>query len=317
MGIYDREYYRDDGHSFLGSIAGRGRVCFALIGINVVCYIVQMATRATVASQVGVDIDIPRGFPHHVPNSGWFTDSFDFKPDAILNGQLWRLLTYAFLHSTNDVWHIVWNMLILWWAGGEVEGIYGSREFLAFYLVGALAGGIGQMLAVFAKLDVGTSMIGASGAVTAVLVLFALHYPTRVIYIMLVIPCPVLLLVALNVLRDVLGLVGGAGGVAFACHLGGAAFAWVYFRKQIRITNWLPDLRGYLAYRRQPRLRVYRGEPDSEHHTARTPQVADEHLEAELDSVLAKVARHGKSSLTEREQTILLRASEIYRNRRK
>ncbi len=53
-----------------------------------------------------------------------------------------RLLTHAFLHSQTDLWHIVFNMFCLWWFGREIEALYGSREFLAFYLLAAIAGGL-------------------------------------------------------------------------------------------------------------------------------------------------------------------------------
>ncbi|MFO0807092.1 MAG: rhomboid family intramembrane serine protease [Gemmataceae bacterium] len=299
MGIYDREYYRDENSSFLGSIVGRGRVVNGLIIVNVVVLLVQIATR-----------DSPsRG------GMGWFTDLFDLNPDAVLHGQVWRLLTSAFLHSF--AWpHIVFNMLFLWWFGNEVEDIYGPREFLAFYLAAALVSSIAY---VFVQWAVGSPnpALGASGAVTATLVLFAMHFPTRTILVMWVIPMPVIALVCINVLQDTLGLLGGsARPIAFAAHLGGAAFGFLYYRFQWRVMNILPNLSNLRLPKRRPRLKVYRGEAES-HNPRPSSSVADEHLEAELDAVLAKVARQGKSSLTEREHTILMRASEIYRNRRK
>jgi hypothetical protein len=164
-------------------------------------------------------------------------------------------------------------------------------------------------------------MVGASGAVTAVMVLFAMHFPTRIFYLMFVIPVPALVLVVLFVVIDSLSLASGAhGGVAVACHLGGAAFGFLYYKLGWRVTRWWPSMPSWKKITgRQPRLRVYRGESEDEpmpvHAGGRASP--DSELEAELDSVLEKVSRFGKSSLTEREQQILLRASEIYRNKRK
>lgn len=304
MGIYDREYYRDDRSSFLGSLARQGQVWKSLIVANVAMYILQLAT----ATHGGVNGEVTR----------WL----EIDTDAILQGQVWRLLTGAFLHASS--WqHIVFNMLILWWAGSEVEAIYGPREFLAFYLVAAVVASA-VYVAVDALSGGHSRALGASGAVTAVLVVFALHYPTRQILLFFILPVPVLLMVAIYVIADAFGMLGARPGehVAFAAHLGGAAFGFLYYKFHWRIMNLLPSNWTFHVGRSRPRLRVYSGEADREpQYGPREPVTArpepDTQLEAELDAVLEKVARHGKSSLTEREQQVLMRASEIYRNRRK
>ncbi|HEY1381075.1 MAG TPA: rhomboid family intramembrane serine protease [Gemmataceae bacterium] len=302
MGIYDREYYRDERSSFLGTLARRGQMWKALVLINVTVYILQLVT-----ARHGVD--------------GPVTNWLKIDTDAILGGEVWRLLTGAFLHS-RDWQHIVFNMLILWWAGSEVESIYGPREFLAFYLTAAVVAS-----AVYVGVDAlshpageRSTALGASGAVTAVLMLFALHFPNRTIYLFFVIPVPALLLVVLYVAFDAFGVLGLRPGenVGFAAHLGGAAFGFLYYKFQWRILNVWPSNWSISVPRPRPRLKVYRGEPEREPVVAAPARpMPDSQLEAELDAVLEKVARHGKSSLSEREQQILMRASEIYRNRRK
>jgi membrane associated rhomboid family serine protease len=299
MGIYDREYYRDDRSSFLGSLARQGQVWKTLILVNVIAFVAQLAT-----ADHGVN--------------GPVTDWLRIDTDAVMRGEVWRLLTGAFLHSFE--WqHIVFNMLIVWWAGSEVESIYGPREFLAFYLVAAVVSS-----AVYVAWDVATGghsrALGASGAATAVLMLFALHYPHRTVYLFFVIPVPVIILVVVYVVFDTIGVLGGRPGehVAFTAHLGGAAFGFLYYKLHWRIMNIWPGNWSFSVRRPRPKLRVFSGEPEGEPARvvpARTPP--DSQLEAELDAVLEKVARHGKSSLTDREQQVLMRASEIYRNRRK
>src|SRR5262245_34293802 len=108
MGIYDREYYRRGGTSFLRSFVERGTVCKWLIGINVVCFIVQILTKPD------LPLD-PDGATPFFNDWGWFTDAFMLKPQAVWHGEVWRLLTHAFLHDTNGLWHIFFNMLLLWW----------------------------------------------------------------------------------------------------------------------------------------------------------------------------------------------------------
>jgi membrane associated rhomboid family serine protease len=324
MGIYDREYYRDEGSSFLGAFVRRGQVVKWLIIANVVAFVIQLATR----TQAGPTV------------SGWFTDLFELDPGKVLQGQVWRVVTYGFLHDFGWA-HILFNMLFLYWFGSELEDIYGSREFLGFYFAGLLLSGLAYlafalvkgpvigaspvfdadgMIVDLARKPFYPAALGASGAVTAVMVLFAMHFPTRTILLFFFLPVPVILLVVFNVLQDTIGLLGGSGRpVAFAAHLGGAAFGFLYYKFQWRVTSWLPSLSGLRLSRPRPRLKVYRGEPERGQRVVQPVPAAEpeEHLEAELDAVLEKVARLGRSSLTEREQSVLNKASEYYRQRRK
>jgi hypothetical protein len=212
-------------------------------------------------------------------------------------------------------------MLFLWWFGSDVETLYGPKEFLAFYLVSAVAGGLAFMPWALMQADgVPHICLGASGAVTAVMVLFALHYPSRMIYIWFILPVPIWLFVAFQVAQDsFIFLSGVKSKTAVTVHLGGAAFAGLYYLAQWRLLNLLPDLRAWRRQRGRPRLRVYREEPSaapvSVPAAPSAPEV-DEHLEAKVDAVLQKVAQFGKDSLTESERQLLLRASEIYRRRR-
>jgi membrane associated rhomboid family serine protease len=318
MGIYDRDYYRRDGPSYLGSFLERGTVCKWLIGINVVVFILQMLTR--------VPVDLPRGGIRF--DDGFFTAALDLDVGAVLRGQVWRLLTYAFLHSTNGLpLHLLFNMLFLWWFGTDVEDLYGPREFLAIYLVGAVAGGVLFTLTGIATGSPGVA-IGASGAVVTVLVLCACHFPTRIMYFMWVIPMPLWIYVIVAVALDAYVMLGQIhNGVAVACHLGGAAFGFAYYKANIRLTNLLPNLRNWQQRRKQPRLRVYREDEDDADKkrpqavTVAAPAAApssldDEQLEAKMDAVLEKISRVGKDNLTESEREVLMRASERLKKRR-
>jgi membrane associated rhomboid family serine protease len=316
MGIYDREYYRREGPSFLRSFSETGSVCKWLIVINIVAFVVQLLTK-------------PQGI--FGADQGPFTELFDLNVGAVLHGEAWRLLTYAFLHSPYSPWHILWNMLLLWWFGNEIEGMYGSREFLAFYLTTAVAGGLAfvgweaavnweAIMASTGDAPVRYAAYGASGAVTAVLVLYACHFPTRTILLFFLLPIPIWLLVVIDVVGDAFGMLSGqTGGVAVACHVGGAAFAFAYYKLQWRLLNVWSWLRSRRLSR--PRLRVYREEeaprPRAPVSVAAAPKKdVDEHLEAKLDEVLEKVARYGQDSLTDSERQILFRASEVYKKRR-
>ena len=310
MGIYDRDYYRREGPSFLGSLAARGQVCKWLVIINVIAFVIQILTR-----EQG-----PAGIMLSVASSP-FTRFFWLDATAVFDGQIWRLLTYAFLHS-DGIWHILFNMLFLWWFGHELEELYGRWEFLAFYLVSALAGGVAFTLAWRARLPgMGEYCLGASGAVTAIMVLFAFHYPRRIILLFFVLPVPIWALVAFQVIQDSFGfLTGNTGQTAVSVHLAGAGFGALYYQMHWRLLNLWPSHWFRIRQRSRPRLRVYREEepetPQPVPVPAPSSQDLDEQLEAKLDAVLEKVARYGQNSLTESERRILLRASEVYKKRR-
>jgi len=315
MGIYDRDYYRREGPSFLGSLAERGTVCKWLIGINIVFFLIQMVTQAG-----------PRGF------GGPFQDLLILDVDRVLHGEVWRLLTYAFLHDTGTPWHILFNMLFLWWFGNEIEELYGSREFLTLYLVSAILGGLAFVLT---HLDLHPGLerhflpaqcLGASGAVTTVMVLAAFHFPNRIILLFFILPVPLWLVVLVAVVGDAFQFFGRMSTqVAVSVHLAGALFGFCYYKFGWRLTGWLPRWRDWRRQLSRPRLRVYREEPEPEPAPASVaaPTVAppsvldDEQLEAKMDAVLEKISRTGKDSLTESERAVLLRASEILRRRRR
>lgn len=315
MGIYDREYYRGEGSGFLSSFTDRGKVCKYLILANIVLFVLQLVTLES-DPETG-----RRGL-------GVISDWLALNSHEVLRGQVWRLLTYAFLHDPYNLFHILFNMLFLWWFGTDVEDLYGPREFLAVYLVSAVLGGIGFVLTAVAFPMLGGFCVGASGAVMAVMVLCALHFPNRTILLFFFLPVPiwafVLFEVGFNTYEMYQSMVSHApmSGTAVSVHLAGAAFAYLYYKRHWRLLDLWAKVRSWQRSRSQPRLRVYREEPERTTVPAAAsvaPPVAhevDEHLEAKLDAVLEKVARSGRDSLTESERQILHRASEIYRRRR-
>lgn len=303
MGIYDRDYIREDRTGWTGWPFAGG-ACQTVVVATVAVFVVQLAT-------------LPKGVAG-LSDLGWFTQALELNPQRVWAGEVWRLLTGAFLHSPRDWMHILFNMLALYWLGREVEQIYGSREFLAFYLVAALFGSVGYMVNA-AVTQTSHPALGASGAVTAVMVLFAMHYPYRTFLLFFVIPVPAYICVALFVLFDTFGLFGGRPGVSigFAAHLGGAAFGFLYYKSGMRLMNWWPSRMSMRPGKFKPRLRVYTEEPDGPPTPPSPAPERPELLEEQLDAVLAKVAKFGKDSLTERERQILQRASEVYKQRRK
>ena len=311
MGIQDRDYYRNEGPSVLETLMPSGIVCRWLIALNVAVFFLQMVAKGMA--------------PLEGPESGngWVTDWFILDTGKGLQGEVWRLLTYAFLHDPQIIsFHLLFNMLFLWWFGSDVEQLYGRKEFLAIYLVSALLGGSAYEIW---SLATGTtsSCLGASGAVTTMLVLCALHYPRRIIFMWFV-PMPIWLFAIFNIAQDAFIFVGGIkSNVAVVVHLAGAVFAVAYYQWQRRIVEILGELMWWRRAGSRTRLKLFRPDPDKEEEPVAVsatskpqPAAVDEHLEAKLDAVLEKIAKTGKESLTKEEQTILQQASAMYKRRR-
>lgn len=139
----------------------------------------------------------------------------------------WQLLTYMFMHGSWS--HLLGNIIGLLFFGLYIERQLGSKEFLLFYLLcGILCGA--ASLAIYLVADLHQILlVGASGAVYAVLLLFAVIFPRATVFIMGIVPAPAPLLVAIYAGIAVFEQVFGMNqGVAHMTHLSGFAAAWIY-----------------------------------------------------------------------------------------
>jgi len=314
MGIYDRDYYRREGPSYIGSFMERGKVCKWLVIINVVCFMLQVFS-----PQLSPAIQDDSGDREHASGQQKpiLTDLFDLDAKAVSEGQIWRLLTYAFLHGSFI--HILFNMLFLWWFGTDVEDLYGPVEFLTFYLASAVVGALAYVAAWAAGVGSANPVIGASGAVMAVMVVCATHYPSRVIWVFMFLPIPIWFFVLFELMRDWVTFATGARTTtAVSVHLGGGIFGFAYYELQWRLSGFFSGFKAMQRRRPRARRRVYREEVEAPAMDRGAPSGIDmnEQLEAKLDAVLEKVARFGQASLTESERQILLRASEVYKRKK-
>jgi membrane associated rhomboid family serine protease len=231
---------------------------------------------------------------------------------VVYSGQIWRLLTHAFCHDRHSIFHILFNMLLLFWFGRTLELMYGSREFLLFYFTSAVAGGIAY---VGMDLYTGSNVpaIGASGAVMAVMMLYTVHFPRETILVFYVIPVEMRFLMALYAMWDlhpILLILAGDPvwtGVAHAAHLGGLVFGFLYGHYTWRLERLGDRFSGLsVGTKSRPRLRILHPEP---------PETRSYPDARRLDEVLEKISSRGQDSLTEEERTILRAASEKLRTR--
>ncbi len=181
----------------------------ALIGLNVALFFLQLF----------VPLETVLGLhPREVVRSGW----------------IWQLATYMFVHG--GLFHILFNMLALWMFGTELEQMWGARFFLKFYFVTGIGAALLTVLFALLPLDVSrqiylSNVIGASGAIYALLLAYGLYFPDRPIYLYFVLAIPARIFVLImGLIAFYSSLSGGNGGVANATHLGGLLVGYVYLK---------------------------------------------------------------------------------------
>lgn len=285
MGLYDRDYTRDEedgGYGFSPEYGGVGRsktsITMILVIINAAVYLADALFS-----------------PNHA-----LMHSLAVDANTITHPWMWwQFLTAGFAHSTRDLWHILFNMFVLWSFGTSVEQVLGRREFLRFYLVPLILGNIVFSIRAL-MFDPGASALGASGAVTAVVILFACLFPKRTLLLFMIIPIPAWLAAVLIVGIDVLGAFNPATEgprIAHDVHLVGAAFAGAYFYFRWNLTSiisleWFTNFKAWLS---RPRLKVLSPPPDNVY----------SNKDAEADRVLEKLHTQGEGSLTPAERRVL------------
>ena len=218
-----------------------------------------------------------------------------------------QLITYGFLHDVNDLKHILFNCFALWMFGRSVEGRYGPKEYLTFFLAAVVVSGLcwlGSEWVVNRQL-VGYTLVGASGGIAGVLLLFCLNFPQQQIYIWGVLPMRAWVFALIFLGMNLFGTVGGDGHVAYTAHIGGAVFALLYYKFGMRLSSWLPSRMKMPKLGRRPPLRVHDPADDVEEAT-----------EDVVDNILRKIREHGQDSLTSQERRILEEASREYQKRR-
>lgn len=234
------------------------------------------------------------------------SDVFTFYP--------WQLITYIFMHG--GFWHLFLNMFALWMFGVELENIWGSRKFFAYYLMCGVGAGLSNLFLspVIGGLQLPT--IGASGAVYGILVAFAMLFPNREIYLYFLLPIKAKYFVAAYMLLEIFS-VGSNTGIAHLAHLGGGIIGFVYL---ILTKNNVYDL---FRFNKKPRVTPQRptniysnryyekfNKPsDDDIIDADYFEKSDEITQEKIDEILDKIGKYGYKSLSEEEKRILFEAS--------
>lgn len=263
-----------------------------IIGLNLIIYLVQVFGQLFGGSAF----------------SNMLVSAFAFYPELLTTVfQPWRLFTYMFLHA--GAWHLVFNMLWLWWMGRAVEETLGPRSFTVIYLGSGIGG---ALLDVFFAQFLGINyVIGASGAVFGIMVAFAVLYPTMPIHLFLLPPIEARYVVAGLIALNVLAL-GGNSNVAHIVHLGGAGIGYLLMKARQSGFNlagviqpleniWL-ELKG--AYKKKD------SSPKNKNmYSVSDVEIIEETEQTELDDILEKISEKGYDALTKEEKRKLFELS--------
>jgi len=280
MGIYDRDYNRDQ----YGNAGGRMQLVMPpvtpvvkwLLIINIVIYVVSVIM---------------------VPVGKFLFDWFSVSAGSLWQPlQLWRVISYQFLHDTDRFFHIFFNMLVLFFFGPMLEQLWGSKRFIKFYLFcGALGGFVYPILVLTgvipARNFVGDPivLVGASGAIYGMLAAGAILFPKMRVYVFGIFPIPMGILAVMMVFFSLFGFLQGENAGGEAAHLAGMAGGAIY----LLYKPWM----NKVMHKKQK--------------GAWEKKVADQcDFQKEVDRILEKVHSSGIASLTRKEKQILKKATE-------
>lgn len=227
----------------------------------------------------------------------------------------WTLITYMFAHSRFDIFHILFNMLGLYWFGKLLVEYLGSDKLTAIYILGGLAGGLLYLLMFntipfFAERSDFEGMVGASAAVFAIMVAAATLLPDYTFFLLFLGPVRIKYIALFYVVVSYLGTtqVNAGGNIA---HLGGALLGFIYIKQLkagvnwggwITVTlDWVKDL-----FKSKPAVKVTYRKEDKRSAKPASPSKASQ---AEIDAILDKISDRGYESLTKEEKEKLFNAS--------
>ena len=283
-----------------------------LILINVVVYLVvitvyvvsQLANASTVYKTVIENLAVPPS-----------VDDFIRRP--------WTLLTHIFTHI--EIFHILFNMLFLYWFGRLIDEYLGNRRLVGLYIMGGIAGGlfylaIYNLVPYFQNQLGGPPMLGASAAALSVAVGAATLLPNYTFHLLFFGPVRIKYIVFFFIVLSFAQSVGPNAGGNLA-HLGGALMGFVYVKLLQNGTDlgrpiyWLADgwsslLKPKPAVKVSYRQRSSASTQASSYASPTSSSSISTPDQDEVDMILDKISRSGYESLTREEKQKLFRASQ-------
>ena len=223
--------------------------------------------------------------------------------------QPWTIFTYMFLHE--GFFHILFNMLFLYWFGMVIHERLGSRKLVNLYILGGVTGGFFYLLIYnlapyFSNQVSGALMLGASAGVYAIVVGAATLTPNTSFFLILLGPVKLKYIAIFYVLVAFANSAGANAGGELA-HLGGAALGYLYIAQLRRgrdlgySVQWVGHLFDQL-FSKKPKVKVTYRKPASSTQTPTPKRPTDVSTQEEIDKILDKIAEKGYDNLTKEEK---------------
>lgn len=227
----------------------------------------------------------------------------------------WTLFTHMFLHE--GFWHIIWNMLLLFWFGRIVGDFLNDNRVLPLYILGGLFGALVYIIAIPAGFA-----LGASAAVMAFVVAAAVISPDYIFHLILIGPVRIKYIAMAIVFMDIVGTAGNVNSGGHFAHLGGAVFGglFVYMLQNgfdisnvVTFTNGSGDSSKSKAKRtskkKSPLTVFHKAERYSGDTTPNHRQDEEPSFQDKLDKILEKIKKEGYENLSPEEKEFLYQAS--------
>ncbi|WP_247232357.1 rhomboid family intramembrane serine protease [Telluribacter sp. SYSU D00476] len=234
----------------------------------------------------------------------------------------WTIITYFFTHE--DFFHILFNMLFLYWFGRLVDEYLGARRLVALYILGGITGGliymaIYNLLPYFQAQVVGSRMLGASAAAFSVAVGASTLLPNYTFNLLFIGPIRIKYIAFFYIILSLAQSIGPNAGGNLA-HLGGALLGYAFIKLLQNGTDLGQPVYTVMGawqrlFRRRAPMRVTYREKQVYRSTtlyssAPTPSAVDMPDQDEIDAILDKISKSGYESLTKEEKQKLFRASQ-------
>ncbi|MBA9075600.1 rhomboid family protein [Rufibacter quisquiliarum] len=240
--------------------------------------------------------------------------------------RFWTLFTYFFTHL--EFFHILFNMLNLYWFGMLIREYLGDKRLVNLYVLGGLVGGLFYLLTYntipYLQMRGDSLMMGASGSVIAVMVAAATLLPNYTFNLILLGPIRIKYIAAVMVLLSISGAVGSNAGGNIA-HIGGAVLGFLYIRQLQRGSDMGKPVQAVLGFfgglfKRKAPLKVTYHNPNrpyaagssssASHKGTGAPVAPGTPSQIEIDQILDKISVSGYESLTKEEKQKLFKASQ-------
>ena len=219
----------------------------------------------------------------------------------------WTLITHAFIHER--LFHVLSNLLVLYYIGNLFLNFHTSKQFLNFYFLGIIVGGATFLGYYYIANKTGSSLGGASAAVSTIFIAIATKIPRYALRLRFIGSVELWVLAAIWVSMSILQLASPNNGGAIA-HLGGALFGFVYASQLAKgndIGKWFENLIGYFSTlfksKKGSNLKtVHRSKNKKSNNNVTVTK------QRKIDAILDKIGKSGYESLTKEEKDFLFRA---------